>query len=63
VVFCLGVIQHIPDPEATIACLYNQVRPRGTLAIDHCTYSVSGWSISSFRFTNGSPTDRSFGDW
>src|SRR5262245_36302371 len=24
VVFCLGVIQHTPDPEKTIACLYEQ---------------------------------------
>jgi len=40
-VFCLGVIQHTPNPEQTIACLYEQVRPGGTLVIDHYTYDFS----------------------
>lgn len=35
VVICLGVIQHTPDPEATIATLASYVRPGGMLAIDH----------------------------
>lgn len=35
VVLCLGVIQHTPDPEQTIAQLYRCVRPGGTLVIDH----------------------------
>jgi SAM-dependent methyltransferase len=34
-VFCLGVVQHTPDPEQTIAKLYEQVRPGGFLVIDH----------------------------
>lgn len=38
VVLCLGVIQHTPDPERTIAALYEQVTPGGTLVIDHYTY-------------------------
>ncbi len=29
VVFCLGVIQHTPDPEKTIEKLYQQVKPGG----------------------------------
>ena len=41
VVFCLGVIQHTPNPEQTIACLYEQVRPGGTLVIDHYTFDFS----------------------
>lgn len=41
VVFCLGVIQHTPNPEQTINCLYDQVRPGGTLVIDHYTYDLS----------------------
>jgi SAM-dependent methyltransferase len=41
VVFCLGVIQHTPDPEKTIAHLYSQVKPGGALVIDHYTYSFS----------------------
>jgi 2-polyprenyl-3-methyl-5-hydroxy-6-metoxy-1,4-benzoquinol methylase len=35
VVLCLGVIQHTPSPERTIAALYEQVRPGGWLIIDH----------------------------
>src|SRR5215467_380886 len=27
IVLCLGVIQHTPDPERTIAALYDQVKP------------------------------------
>jgi 2-polyprenyl-3-methyl-5-hydroxy-6-metoxy-1,4-benzoquinol methylase len=34
-VVCLGVIQHTPSPEATIAALARYVRPGGTLVIDH----------------------------
>src|ERR1044072_1806032 len=34
-VVCLGVIQHTPSPEETIAALARYVRPGGTLAIDH----------------------------
>ncbi|HLM55411.1 MAG TPA: class I SAM-dependent methyltransferase [Pyrinomonadaceae bacterium] len=36
-VVCLGVIQHTPDPEETIAALARHVRPGGTLVIDHYT--------------------------
>lgn len=35
VVMCLGVIQHTPDPEATIEALWRQVAPGGLLVIDH----------------------------
>lgn len=35
IVMCLGVIQHTPDPETTIAKLAEQVRPGGWLVIDH----------------------------
>jgi SAM-dependent methyltransferase len=41
VVFCLGVIQHTPSPEETIARLYEQVKPGGWLVIDHYRYSLS----------------------
>jgi len=34
-VLCIGVIQHTPDPEATIAALCAQVAPGGTLVVDH----------------------------
>lgn len=34
-VFCLGVVQHTPNPEQTIALLYEQVRPGGWVAFDH----------------------------
>jgi SAM-dependent methyltransferase len=36
-VVCLGVIQHTPSPEETIAALAGYVRPGGTLVLDHYT--------------------------
>jgi SAM-dependent methyltransferase len=50
VVFCLGVIQHTPDPEKTIALLYKQVKPGGTLVIDHYKYSLSWYTKSAPLF-------------
>ncbi len=38
VVICLGVIQHTPDPEQTIATLAAELRPGGRLVIDHYAY-------------------------
>jgi SAM-dependent methyltransferase len=38
-VVCLGVIQHTPSPEETIAALAGHVKPGGTLVIDHYTHS------------------------
>lgn len=37
-VVCLGVIQHTPSPEETIAALAGHVRPGGTLVIDHYSH-------------------------
>ena len=34
-VVCLGVIQHTPSPEETIAALTRYLKPGGTLVIDH----------------------------
>lgn len=34
-VICLGVVQHTPSPEETIAALARCVKPGGTLVIDH----------------------------
>ena len=34
-VICLGVVQHTPDPEKTIAKLYELVKPGGYLVFDH----------------------------
>ena len=50
VVFCLGVVQHTPNPEETIRKLYEQVRPGGWLVIDHYTYSLSWFTKSAFLF-------------
>jgi SAM-dependent methyltransferase len=44
VVVCLGVVQHTPSPEATIARLYEQVRPGGYLVLDHYTYNLSWYT-------------------
>lgn len=41
VVICLGVIQHTPDSEETIAALARQVKPSGVLVIDHYRYNIS----------------------
>jgi len=41
VVICLGVIQHTPDPEATIATLSEFIRPGGLLVIDHYRYDAA----------------------
>lgn len=53
VVFCLGVVQHTPKPEETIAQLYQQVAPGGFLVFDHYTYQI-GW------YTKPSPLLRAF---
>lgn len=37
VVVCIGVVQHTPSPEETIAALCSQVKPGGMLVIDHYT--------------------------
>jgi SAM-dependent methyltransferase len=46
VVFCLGVVQHTPDTEETLAALWGQVRPGGWLAVDHYTYRAA-WFLST----------------
>ena len=43
VVFCLGVVQHTPDPERTIRALYEQVRPGGALVFDHYSRRLPWW--------------------
>jgi SAM-dependent methyltransferase len=35
IVICLGVVQHTPEPEETIAALARYLKPGGLLAIDH----------------------------
>jgi SAM-dependent methyltransferase len=50
IVFCLGVIQHTPNPEQTIERLYEQVRPGGWLVIDHYTATISEFTKSAFLF-------------
>lgn len=41
IVLCLGVIQHTPNPEKTIAALYKQTKPEGWLVIDHYAPDIS----------------------
>jgi SAM-dependent methyltransferase len=50
VVFCLGVVQHTPNPEKTMACLYEQVKPGGYLVFDHYTYNLSEFTKSAPLF-------------
>lgn len=44
-VVCLGVIQHTPDPEQTIAKLAQQVRPGGWLVLDHYRFTPAALSL------------------
>jgi SAM-dependent methyltransferase len=46
VVLCIGVIQHTPSPERTIAALWEQVKPGGWLVIDHYTSGHDGMGHS-----------------
>jgi SAM-dependent methyltransferase len=50
VVLCLGVIQHTPNPEATIGALYSHVKPGGWLIIDHYTYNLSWYTKTAPLF-------------
>lgn len=43
-VVCLGVIQHTPDPEKTIRCLWAKVKPGGQLVIDHYKWRIGYYS-------------------
>ena len=43
-VVCLGVIQHTKNPEQTIESLYRQVKPGGSLVIDHYTHTLSRYT-------------------
>lgn len=50
VVLCLGVIQHTPNPEETIANLYEHVKPGGYLVIDHYTHALSWYTKAAPLF-------------
>jgi len=41
VVLCLGVLQHTPSPEESIAALWRMVAPGGLLVVDHYTWTLS----------------------
>lgn len=43
-VVCLGVVQHTKSPEETIESLYEQVKPGGSLVIDHYTHMLSRYT-------------------
>jgi SAM-dependent methyltransferase len=63
VVFCLGVVQHTPNPEEAIRKLYEQVKPGGWLVFDHYTYTLSWFTKSAmlFRlFMRRLPPDKAF---
>lgn len=50
IVICIGVIQHTPNPEETLAALCRQVKPGGMLCIDHYTYGYAAtWSRRVLR--------------
>jgi SAM-dependent methyltransferase len=43
VVFCLGVVQHTPDPETTIAALAACAAPGGWVVFDHYSRRAQWW--------------------
>ncbi len=50
VVVCLGVVQHTPNPEETIAALAGYVKPGGLLAMDHYSRAYPAtWSRRLIR--------------
>ena len=50
VVVCLGVVQHTPQPEETLAALAGYVKPGGLLAIDHYSRAYPAtWSRRVIR--------------
>ena len=40
-VVCLGVLQHTPSPEQSIAALWRMLAPGGLLVIDHYAWTLS----------------------
>ena len=44
IVFCLGVIQHTPDPEKTIDALWKKIKTDGSLVIDHYKWRIVYYS-------------------
>lgn len=47
-VFCLGVIQHTPDPEKAFFSLATKVRPGGELVVD--VYEKKLWSLVQWKY-------------
>jgi SAM-dependent methyltransferase len=47
-VLCLGVIQHTPDPEESIASLWSRVRPGGQLVFDHYRWKLRNFMPPPF---------------
>ena len=39
-VVCLGVLQHTPDPEESIRCLMEMLKPGGMLVVDHYRWNL-----------------------
>jgi 2-polyprenyl-3-methyl-5-hydroxy-6-metoxy-1,4-benzoquinol methylase len=50
IVFCLGVLQYTPNPETTLASLYAQVKPGGTLIVDQYAPSFSWYTKTAPLF-------------
>jgi len=55
-VICLGVLQHTPNPEQSIECLWEMVKPGGALVVDHYLWTWQmvlppplGWSEAIYR--------------
>jgi SAM-dependent methyltransferase len=42
-VVCLGVLQHTPDPEESIRCLWEMIKPGGAIVIDHYRWKLRNY--------------------
>jgi SAM-dependent methyltransferase len=50
-VLCLGVVQHTPDPEETMAALAAMVKPGGQLVLDHYSYGPAVGALRRLAFS------------
>jgi len=50
IVLCLGVVQHTPSPDKTVASLWSQVACGGWLVIDHYAYNLSYFTKTAPAF-------------
>lgn len=48
--FCLGVLQHTPNPRRSLGALWRQVKPGGWAVFDQYRHNASTWTRSAWIF-------------